>query len=47
MTIAVELTPEQKANLDSKARADGIEPAEYIVRLIDQAVPADTLVGRL
>lgn len=37
MTLTIELTPEQEAKLRGNARATGMEPTEYIVRLIDGA----------
>ena len=40
MTITLELTPEQEAKLLDCARARGVEPAEYLVGLIDQIQPA-------
>jgi hypothetical protein len=41
MTISLELTSEREAILNEKARTVGIEPAEYILRLIDEAPVPD------
>lgn len=43
MAITLELTSEQEAKLREKARADGLEPAEYLARLID--APAEATKG--
>ena len=36
MTITLELTPEQEATLKAKARESGVEPAEVLLRLLDE-----------
>jgi hypothetical protein len=40
MTLTLELTVEQEALLWEKARAIGVDPAEYLIRTID-GLPAE------
>ena len=35
MTITLELTPDQEARVEAKARAFGIQPSAVVLRLID------------
>jgi len=41
MTVAVELPPDLLARLEVLAREQGLALAEYLAKLIDEAVPAD------
>jgi len=36
MTLTLELSPEQEARLQKKANANGVAPAEYLMRLLDK-----------
>ena len=36
MTLTIELTPEQETRLREKARVIGVEPAEYLIRTIEE-----------
>jgi hypothetical protein len=40
MTITLDLTPEQEARIEARARAIGVAPAAHVLRLIDEAPPA-------
>ena len=37
MTLTLELTPKQEARIRAEAQAIGLEPADYVLRLIDLA----------
>ena len=40
MTLILELTPEQEAKVQERARATGATPAECVARMIDEAPAA-------
>jgi len=51
MTITLELTPDQEARIEARARALGIDPAEYLLRMVDDLpsphkglLPGETLL---
>lgn len=47
MILTLELTAEQEARLRQKANAIGVEPADYLIRTIDEARPEESLADRL
>ena len=42
MTLTLELTPEQETKLNDRARAAGVEPAAFIISLLDAAAEETT-----
>lgn len=47
MILTLELTPEQEAKLKDKAHAVGVEPAEYVISLLDEPNLGETTGERL
>jgi hypothetical protein len=41
MTLTIELSPEQEAIIRQQAARHGLEPAEYILSLVDEAILFD------
>lgn len=40
MTLKLELTEEQEIRLRERARAEGVEPEEFLMRVIDVVTPS-------
>ena len=47
MTITLELTPEQEADIQARAVAACVDPAEFVLRLIDDTRRPESITDRL